>query len=294
MPRYLLYSLCCLATLSAYAAPVPLTTNEIGLMIRTGYTSKTILEELANRRFADSFDATKEAQLLRAGASPELVIALKSGRYAVTAQELAAAQEKKEAEAKRRAAAEEESKKFNTLYRARMAEARASQPMQAQPGQHVIYDQLKGDLVQFQNGAVNHFEDSGLASKKYFLLYFSAHWCGPCRKFTPGLVNYYNDMVTKHPEVELIFVSADKSPFGMETYMREANMPWPAIDFQKRSQKAGIQKYAGQSIPHLVLVDSNGNVLADSLRDEQKLGPQGVLQALDTRLAGGKSVAQGP
>ena len=295
MRRYPFLCICFLTALSVYGSSAPLTTNEIGLMIRTGYTSQTILEELVSRRFADSLDAAKESQLLRAGASPELVLALKSGRFTVSAQELAEAQQKKEAEAKRRAAiAAEESKKFNTLHQTQLAEKHATEATQQQLAQQAIYDQVKGDLVQFRNGGVNRFEDSGLGSKKYFLLYFSAHWCGPCRKFTPGLVNYYNDSITKHPEVELIFVSLDKSPFGMETYMREANMPWPAIDYQKRQQKPGIQKYAGRGIPDLVLVDSGGNVLADSYRGEQYLGPQSVLQALDSLLTNGQSVAQGP
>ena len=295
MRRYLAVCVCSFVTLSVFASPAPLTTNEIGLMIRTGYSSKTILEELAKRRFADSFDAAKESKLLRAGASPELVIELKSGRYTISPQELAEAQQKKEAEARQRAAAAAEvSKKYNTLRQAQLAEARASQAVQQQMGQQAIYQQVKGDLVTFRDGAVNRFEDSALGSKKYFLLYFSAHWCGPCRKFTPGLVNYYNDTITKHPDVELIFVSLDKSPFGMETYMKEMNMPWPAIDFQKRPQKSGIQKYAGRGIPDLVLVDSGGNVLADSYRGEQYLGPQSVLQALDTLLTSGQAVAQGP
>jgi len=290
--RFPLCCLCCSIALSAYAAPAPLTANEIGLMIRTGYTSATILQELAKRHFADSIDAAKESQLLRAGASPQLVLALKNGQYAVSPEVLAAAQQQKELEAKRRAAAAEEAKKFSTLHQAQLAEARATESLQQSVSQQAIYTQVKGDLVQWRNGAVSRFEDSGLASKKYYLLYFSAHWCGPCRKFTPGLVNYYNDTIAKHPEFELVFVSNDKSLFGMETYMREMNMPWPAVDYEKRGQKAGILKYAGKGIPDLVLVDSTGKVLADSYRGEEYLGPESVLQALNTLLTKTPSVAQ--
>jgi thiol-disulfide isomerase/thioredoxin len=296
MHRLLLPGLCSLAAaMAVYAAPAPLTANEIGLMIRTGYTSKTILEELVKRHFADSLDATKESQLLRAGASPELVIALKSGRYTVNAQELAATKQQKEADTKRRfAAAAAEESKFNTLRQAQLADSRAAAVAQQQINQHAISEQLKGDLVHFSNGAVNKFEDGSLESKKYFLLYFSAHWCPPCRQFTPGLVNYYNDIIAKHPEVELVFVSFDKSASGMETYMREMNMPWPAVAYDKRAMKSGIQKYAGRGIPDLVLVDGSGNVLADSYRGEQYLGPQSVLQAFDTLITKGQAIAQGP
>ena len=263
-------------------------------MLRTGYSSRTVLQELTQRRFADTLDPTKEMQLIRAGAAPDLMIALKSGSYAVSAEELAQVQQQKELEAKRRAAAATESLKHNTLHQAKLAQERASEATRRQVDQQVIYQQLKGDLVQWRNGAVSPFEDSALEGKKYFLIYFSAHWCGPCRKFTPGLVNYYNEVAAKHPEFDLIFVSCDKSPFGMETYMRETSMPWPAIDYQKARQKDGIQKYAGKGIPDLVLVDSSGKVLADSYRGEQYLGPQSVLLALDNLLnqAQPKNVAQ--
>ena len=155
----------------------------------------------------------------------------------------------------------------------------------------LIYQQVKGDLVQYRNGAITPFDDGTLERKKLFLIYFSAHWCGPCRLFTPSLVNYYNDAMAKHPEFDVIFVSRDKSPFGMETYMRETNMPWPAIDYQKIPGKAGIQKYAGKGIPDLVLVDGSGKVLADSYQGDQYVGPAKVLQALDNLLSKGTATA---
>ncbi|HEY4285071.1 MAG TPA: thioredoxin-like domain-containing protein [Chthoniobacterales bacterium] len=273
----------CLVLIFAFAAvvdatPMPLTANEISLMLRTGYSSKAVLQELTNRKFADTLEPDKERKLMLAGASPELIFALRSGGYTVSAEEAAHFQQQKEMEAKHRAA----------------AESHAAQPLLAQvrPAdgmQQGIYQQVKGDLVQFRNGGVSRFDDGALGNKKYFLIYFSAHWCGPCRKFTPGLVNYYNDTIAKHPEFELIFVSNDKSAFGMETYMREMNMPWPAIDFQKVAQKTGIRKYAGQGIPDLVLVDSSGNILADSYRSGQYVGPKAVLHDLDGILTNGSS-----
>ena len=34
--------------------------------------------------------------------------------------------------------------------------------------------------------------DSALADKKLIGFYFSAHWCPPCRLFTPVLAEFYN------------------------------------------------------------------------------------------------------
>ena len=257
-------------------------------MLRTGYSSATILQELTKRKCAETLDAAHETQLMNAGASPDLILALKSGTYAVTAADLAQIQQQKEMEAKRRAAALEASRKSSTLYQAQQAQNRAIEATR----QKLIYQSVKGDLVAWRNGAVSPFDDASLENKKLFLIYFSAHWCNPCRLFTPGLVNYYNEMTAKHPEFDVIFVSRDKSTFGMETYMREANMPWPAIGYEKIAAKGAINKYAGQGIPDLVLVDGTGKVLADSYNGQQYVGPAKVLEALDKMLNGTTAVAQ--
>ncbi|CAF1469182.1 unnamed protein product, partial [Rotaria sordida] len=39
-------------------------------------------------------------------------------------------------------------------------------------------------------------------------LYFSAHWCGPCRRFTTKLIEFYNSHA-KDKNFEIIFISSD-------------------------------------------------------------------------------------
>jgi thiol-disulfide isomerase/thioredoxin len=273
---------------------MPLTVAEISLMLRTGYSSNSVIEELAKRKFVDTLDDAKETKLIKAGASPELLFALKSGTYAMSAEEVAQIKQQKELEKKHRlVAAQDARRQFNTLYDAQQQQDRTAEAMRQQVNEHMIYQLVKGDLVQYRNGSLTPFDDAALENKKLFLIYFSAHWCQPCRMFTPVLVKYYNEVAAKHPDLDLIFVSRDKSVFAMETYMREANMPWPAIDFQKVAGKGGITKYAGEGIPDLVLVDATGKVLADSFQGKQYIGPAKVLSALDTILGkASPSVAQ--
>ncbi len=214
-----------------------------------------------------------------------MIAALKNGTYSVSPDEAIQAQAEIAAQAQRRAMQAAESRKFNTLYQSQLAQERAraaSQPATA----NAIYPMLKGDLVQWKNGSLARFDDAPLEKKALFALYFSAHWCGPCRKFTPQLVDFYNRVAPQHPEFELIFISNDRQPFNMETYMKEANMPWPAIDFAKIGSKEALNRYEGKGIPCLVLVDASGRVISDSYQGEKYLGPAKVMADLEAIFAG--------
>src|ERR1051326_3755723 len=261
----------------AHAGSVPLTARDVTLMLRAGYSSGAVMKELAARRFADTLDPTKETTLTQAGATAELISALKKGTYAVPPEQANAAKEKHAAADKRRAAAAEEARKFDTLYRSQIAQQRAGAALVPPPTtSHFLHPLVKGDLVYWHNGSIARFDDEALEKKKLIALYFSAHWCGPCRKFTPELIDYYNRVAGQHPAFEIIFVSEDTSSSAMETYMTEANMPWPALDFQKARGKEAITKYAGPGIPCLVVIDASGKVVSNSCEGERYVGPKKV------------------
>ena len=65
-------------------------------------------------------------------------------------------------------------------------------------------------------------------------IYFSAHWCPPCRGFTPALVEFYNNNHDAK-NFEIIFVSSDQSEDQFTTYYSE--MPWLALSFANRQLK---------------------------------------------------------
>ena len=246
------------------------------------------MKDLSVRHFADNFGGTEEHLLQQSGASADLLDALRQGTYSLSAEQTAAAKQKM-ADLTKKETAEGERLRYNTLYRDQVAHTQEGGVVKftTPSGPNLIHDLVKDQLVSWQNGGVSHFDDSKLDSKKLIGLYFSAHWCGPCRKFTPELVDYYNRTAPQHPEFEIIFVSDDKSASGMETYMRETNMPWPAIDFQKLSAAREIKKYAGNGIPCLVLVDSNGKVISNSYDGSNYVGPKKVLTDLDAIFAKG-------
>jgi nucleoredoxin len=270
-----------LSLFQVFAGQLPLTLKEVSLMLRTGYSSDAVLTELSIRHFVDTVDAAGVKSLRQAGAKADLINALQAGTFSLPPEQAAVARQQIEDQMKRRAV-ETEHARFDTLYRAQIAQDRKAAAMPVPiAGHNVIHDLVKGDLVSEQNGSLAHFDDETLEKKKLIAFYFSAHWCGPCRKFTPELVAYYNRVAPQHPEFEIIFVSSDKSPFAMETYMGEANMPWPAIEYQKIAGKDAIKKYAGQGIPCLVLVDTSGKVISHSYDGTRYVGPRKVLADLD-------------
>ena len=136
---------------------------------------------------------------------------------------------------------------------------------------------LKDSLVQLQNDKIGDFDSAKLGKVKYFAIYYSASWCGPCRKFTPDLVAFYKEFKPKHPEFELILVSRDRTQEAFDKYITTDSMPWPAVKFSAIPSKNSVTKYAGNGIPCLVLIDSTGKVVSNSFEGGNYVGPRKVM-----------------
>ena len=252
-------------------------------MLRSGYSSEAVQQELSVRHLAETWDPAAEKTLREAGAAPALIEAIKSGSYAISPAETHLAQDELAAQAARRAQDAARFRNLDTLYQDQLRRTRAAAPAKSEIPSPLA-DHLKGDLVFLKNGNLARFDDYMLPKKKLIALYFSAQWCAPCRKFTPQLIEFYNRTAREHEEFEIVFVSLDRSASGMEMYMRDAKMPWPAIDFAKLPGKEALKKYAGASIPCLVLLDDGGKVISDTYAGQKYVGPEKVLTDLDAIL----------
>lgn len=122
-------------------------------------------------------------------------------------------------------------------------------------------------------------DDTALPQAEYIAFYYSASWCPPCRKFTPQLVEFYNAHREANPNFEIVFVSSDRDENSQENYIIEDEMPWPAVEFDDARDET-IRKYAGSSIPCLVLVNREGKVLEDTYVKGQYMGPTRVMEKL--------------
>lgn len=101
-----------------------------------------------------------------------------------------------------------------------------------------------------------------------FALYFSAHWCPPCRQFTPVLSKWFTNFTEKHPEMKfvVVFVSSDRSQKDFDAYRSE--MSFYALPFDERDAKAKLSaKFGIKGIPTMLILDADGNLISSKGRD---------------------------
>lgn len=89
-------------------------------------------------------------------------------------------------------------------------------------------------------------------------LYFSGSWCGPCRNFTPSLVEIYQEVASKG-DFEVVFISSDRDEESFNGYFSE--MPWLAIPFSDSDTRKSLKElFNVRGIPNLVFIDTDGKV----------------------------------
>jgi nucleoredoxin len=112
--------------------------------------------------------------------------------------------------------------------------------------------------------------DEALAGKDIVLVYFSAHWCPPCRRFTPLLKNFYQDVSEKG--VELIFVSSDSSKEDMLNYMKESHGDWYAFEHESKIGQKLSKTFRISGIPTLVALKTDGTIIDRNARGSIEKG----------------------
>jgi thiol-disulfide isomerase/thioredoxin len=100
---------------------------------------------------------------------------------------------------------------------------------------------------------------------KMVAVYFSAHWCGPCRQFTPLLGQVYQAMKAagKAEKFEVVFCSADHSEPEFKSYF-QSMAPWLAIDYEDDERESFMGTFKVQGIPKLVILAPDGRMITDN------------------------------
>jgi len=113
-----------------------------------------------------------------------------------------------------------------------------------------------------------------LKGKRAVAVYFSAHWCPPCRGFTPKLAEWYkSDLAAKG--LEVVFVSSDRDEDSFKGYFAE--QPWLALKYEDRKLKEKLDAALKvEGIPTLVILDADLNVVNTDGRSAVTSDPEGA------------------
>ncbi|XP_019347473.1 nucleoredoxin isoform X1 [Alligator mississippiensis] len=109
--------------------------------------------------------------------------------------------------------------------------------------------------------------DSASLEGSHVGVYFSAHWCPPCRSLTRVLVESYRKIKEAGQKFEIVFVSADRSEDSFKQYFSE--MPWLAVPYSDEARRSRLNRLYGiQGIPTLIVLDPKGDVITRQGRVE--------------------------
>ncbi len=93
---------------------------------------------------------------------------------------------------------------------------------------------------------------------KYTLIDFWASWCGPCRAAIPKVKAMAEDYKDK---LQVISVSVDEKEDAWRKAEAQEAMPWPQLILEKEGYNTAVNAYTIQSIPRLVLIDPQGQIV---------------------------------
>lgn len=144
------------------------------------------------------------------------------------------------------------------------------------PAKYVYVSEVKvGDVApdfQLKNPQGELISLSSLRGQ-FVLIDFWASWCGPCRQENPEMVTLYRDY--NKLGFEILGVSLDDDKERWTSAIAKDGMDWLHVSDLRGWKSAAGKLYSVEAIPHTVLLDKEGKVIAVGLRGE------GLRQRLD-------------
>ncbi|HKL09737.1 MAG TPA: TlpA disulfide reductase family protein [Bacteroidales bacterium] len=108
---------------------------------------------------------------------------------------------------------------------------------------------------------------SSYVGDQYVLIDFWAGWCNPCRQENPVLVENYEKY--KDKGFEIFGVSLDRTRESWVNAIEADGITWPQVSELNYWDCSARDLYGFNSIPHNVLIDPDGIIIAKDLRGEE-------------------------
>lgn len=102
---------------------------------------------------------------------------------------------------------------------------------------------------------------------KVVLVDFWASWCGPCRRENPNVKRVYDTY--KDKGFEILGVSLDNTRDRWLQAIEQDGLPWLHVSDLQGWKNEVAKLYSVSSIPHTILLDAEGRIIARGLRGEQ-------------------------
>jgi thiol-disulfide isomerase/thioredoxin len=102
---------------------------------------------------------------------------------------------------------------------------------------------------------------------KVVLVDFWASWCGPCRRENPNVKRVYDEY--KEKGFEILGVSLDRTEDRWLQAIEKDGLQWLQVSDLKGWKNEVALMYSVSSIPHTILLDAEGKIIARGLRGKQ-------------------------